>query len=235
MKNTLTGIIKIILGILLITYGEKYFFSILPLIGINISALSFLVKDLLSVFFYFLVFIIILYIYRDVFSDFRRFKRNIFPNILMSIVFFAVITLIIAITNYLGENLADSFKVNYIGLTNYNIFNNSIDIYFVFDFIKNIIIVPIVKIIIYVLGISSLFYSKKRGVIFSGLGAALITGINMPGSLIYIFINIIPYFVLYLSLGYIYRKNNTNIWYSITTFILYSLFGSILLAKILGG
>lgn len=236
MKDIMIRIFRMSLAVFLITYGEKYFFELISLLGINISSITYLIKEILIVVFYVLTLLVIYFIYReDLPNDFRRFKRNMFPNVLMCIVFFIVITLLIAITNYLSGIIAESFKVNYIGLINLNIFNEPFNIYFILNFIKNILILPLIKCIIYVLGVNSLFYSKNKGIIFSGLIGALLAGINMTGSFIYIVINVIPYFILYFSLSYIYRKNNTNIWYSITTFILYSLLANILLAKIIGG
>ncbi len=235
MKKNIIGILKIILSVLLITYGEKYFISSLSLIGINTLNLTTIVKEVLVLVYYVLIFILIYYIYHDdIASDFRRFKRNIFPNILMSIVFFMVITLLISITNYLSSNLADAIQVKYIPLLNKNIFNNTFDLYFIFNFIKSILIIPFIKCIIFVLGINKLFSSRNTGILFSGLIAAIVAGINMSGSFIFILINVIPYFVLYISLAYIYRKNNTNIYYSVTSIILYTMLSNILLMKIGG-
>lgn len=236
MKDMLKCIIKILLSVFLITYGEKYFFELISLMGINVASLSYLIKEILIVVFYVLFLLFIFFLYReDLSGDFRRFKRNIFPNVLMCIVFFAVITLLIAITNYLGEIVAESFRVEYLGLANFNIFKEPIDIYLIFNFLKNILIIPFIKCTVYVLGVNSLFYSKNKGIVFSGIIASVGAGMIMNGSFIYLIINVIPYFILYMSLAYIYRKNNTNIWYSITTFILYSLMASILLKKIIGG
>lgn len=235
MKKNIIGILKIILSVLLITYGEKYFISSLSLIGVNTLNLTTIVKEVLVLVYYVLIFILIYYIYHDdIASDFRRFKRNIFPNILMSIVFFMVITLLISITNYLSSNLADAIQVKYIPLLNKNIFNNTFDLYFIFNFIKSILIIPFIKCIIFVLGINKLFSSRNTGILFSGLIAAIVAGINMSGSFIFILINVIPYFVLYISLAYIYRKNNTNIYYSVTSIILYTMLSNILLTKIGG-
>ncbi len=235
MKSSLSQLIKILLGILLINYGEKYFFSILPWIGINSSVLSNLTKEILTVVYYLIVLIIMLYLCREDLTDLRRFKRNFFPNTLMSIVFFVVLTLVIFVTNYIGEQIAATFEVNYTSVGTYNIFTKSISVYWVLQSLKNVLIIPITQVIVYVLGINNLIYSKKKAMLFSGLVAALIAGLQMSSSYIEIIINIIPYFAIYFALSYIYRKNNTNICYSIMTFVLFNLFGSILLAKLLGG
>lgn len=236
MKNNLNALIKITLSVLLITFGEKYFYIGLDKVGINIFDLNYLTKSLIIICFYILVFIVIYFLYRDdLSSDFRRFKRNLFPNILMTIVFFIVITLLIAVTNYLGDALANSFKVNYSGLNNPNIFNEPVDTKLIFNFLKNILIIPIIKCIIYVLGVSKIIASKNKGIIVSGLIGATFAIVSANNSFIYMLINALPYFILYVSLAYLYRKNNNNIWYSIVTFIFFSLFANILLEKLFGG
>ncbi|NLL02309.1 MAG: hypothetical protein GX265_04750 [Mollicutes bacterium] len=234
MNSSFAQLIKINLGILLLHYGEKYFFSFLPWIGIT-SSLSTLTNEILTVVYYLIVLIITLYMYREDLTDLRRFKRNLFPNTLMSIVFFVILTLIIFITNYIGEYLAELLKVSYRGVQTYNVFTKSIDIYWILELLKNIFIIPITQVIVYVLGISNLIYSKKKAILFSGLVAACIASAQMTGSYSEIIINAIPYFVIYFALSYIYRKNNTNICYSIMTFVLFNLFSSMLLSKLLGG
>ena len=75
--------------------------------------------------------------------------------------------------------------------------------------------------------------TKNKGILFSGIIAAITIGMVMENSFIYILINVIPIMVLYMSLAYIYRKNNTNIWFSISTYMLYTLFASSLLERIM--
>ncbi|MDD4187535.1 MAG: hypothetical protein PHX04_02055 [Bacilli bacterium] len=228
------NIIKLILAVFLITYGEHYYYLGLNKLGVNLSD-SYLTESIIILIFYVLVFILIYFLYREELSrDFRRFKRNIFPNILMSIVFFVVVTLLIAVANYIGNTLAISFKVNYVGLNNQNIFNESFDIDFVFNLLKNILIIPSIKCIIWVLGISQIISSKNKSIIISGLFGAAIAVISTKTSVIYMLINGIPYFTLYASLAYIYRKYNTNIWFSIISALFYSLFGSVLLIRLFG-
>lgn len=235
MKENLNALIKIILAAFLITYGEHYYYLGLTKLGINFSN-SYLGESIIILSFYILVFLLIYFLYRDDLSrDIRRFKRNIFPNILMTIVFFIVVTLLIAVANYLGNTLAVSFKVNYVGLNNQNIFSDSFDLKFIFNLVKNILVIPIIKCIIYVLGVSELFYSKNKSIIVSGLIGAIVSVANTQTSVIYMIINAIPFFVFYASLGFIYRKNNTNIWFSIITCLFYSLFGNILIVKLFGG
>lgn len=234
MKNTLIVIIKILILIISFTLGQEYFFELIEFIGINISNLSTLTKDILDTLYYILILILGFLLFKDdILRDFKRYKRNMFPNILMSIVFFMVLTLIIAIANYFGNTIATAFKVNYIGLHNLNLFNESLDIYLILNFIKKVIVIPFIMVITYILGVNQLFSSRNKGILFSGIIASIVTSFSMNGMFIYILINLLPYFVLYFSLAYIYRKNNSNIWFSIKTLALYSLLASILLEKIL--
>ena len=81
------------------------------------------------------------------------------------------------------------------------------------------IIIPFVKVSIFVLGINNLF-KGKIGIFFSGLLYALYEGFLIGGNFGHVFIDVIDEFVLFVLLSYIYRKNS-NIAFSIVTFILY--------------
>ncbi len=234
MSRTLIKLFKLIISIIIITFAEKYFFDILSLIKVDIKSLTFIGKEIAVLILYILIFIGVYFLYKkEINNDFSRYKRNIFPNILMAIVFFVVLTLILAITDYVSKTLATSFHVNYIGIPNVDIFHKKLDVNLIFYILKYILIIPFTKVIVYVVGIKEIFSSKNKALFFSGLLAAIIAGIQMSGSFINILFNVIPYFILYIFLTYIYVKNNTNIWYSLITFWLYTLFASMLLAKIL--
>lgn len=233
MSKTLSGIIKLILGILIILYTEKYFWEFLAWIGININSLSTFTKEIIILVLYVLIFYCIYIVYKeDIQGDYNRFKRNWFPNILMSIVFFAIITIVVWVVSYLCAVVANSFGQSFIEISHYHIFEREFNLNLVFFIIKNIIIIPFISCVIYILGINEVITNRKMAIFWSGVAAAIIAGLTMKGSFLTIFFSVIPYFALYLGLAYIYRKNNNNIWYSLTSIILYTLLASLLIAKI---
>lgn len=234
MNKTLSGIIKFIFCVFLINFAEIYYFNFLNILGININPLSVLIKDIAIIILYIIILITIIFLYKnDIKGDLRRFKRNIFPNMLMVIVFFIVITFGIKVSEYLSSVVADAFHEKYIPINFINIFDEKFNIKLFLTIIKNILIIPFLNSIVYVLGVNNLIKDKNKGMFFSGLIAATIIGLKLNGSFLFILFSVIPYFVLYASLTYIYRKNNNNIWYSSITLILYVLLASILLEKLM--
>ena len=226
--------IKLLLCIVLINFAEIYYFDILSLIGINVNAYSLLIKEILIFILFLIILFSVYYLYKDdITRDFRRFKRNIFPNLLMVIVFFIVVTFSVKVSEYLSTLIADYFKVKYITLTFINVFNEPLNINSFIYTIKNILIIPFISSIIYVHGINDLIRDKNKGILFSGLVAVIFIGLGLKGSFLTILFSVIPYFILYISLSWIYRKNNNNVWYASVTLIFYTLLGSILIEKIL--
>jgi hypothetical protein len=98
--------------------------------------------------------------------------------------------------------------------------------------IKVVIILPFITTAAYTLGVGEIVDDKRHHIFLSGLVAALVAGLSLSGELLYLAFNVVPYFAIYLGLTYIYRKNNNNIWFSITTIMLYTLFASLIIARI---
>lgn len=234
MGKKIIKVSKLLISILVLMYAEIYYFDLLSLIGVNVSSLSNLMHEILVVILYL---IILLFVYRmyydEINSDFKRFKRRLFPNVLMTIVFFVILTMAVAVSEYVASLLAESFHEKYVNLIFSNIFNKTVNYELIFYIIKHIIIIPFVRTIVLVLGVNKFTKSKNRGVIISGLVASLVYMVNIKGSFLFILFTIIPTFVIYGVLTYIYRNNYNNIWYSIMTFILYSMFAGVLLERIL--
>lgn len=198
MKN----LIKIITLLLLVTFGSDYFLKFISYLGITKFN-----QDIVIFIFYILLFIIAYLLYKDeINSDFRRFKRNLFPNILMTIVFFIVLSLGVGIANYFGKVIADTFRVEFLNLEMVNIFKKTIDINFLIYFIKNILLIPFIMVITYILSINQDIKSKNKGMFISAFIASLSSVVLMNDSFLYIIINVIPFFTLYFILTYIYQK-----------------------------
>ena len=135
------------------------------------------------------------------------------------------------LTNYIVKVLANAFSVNYLGLSFTNIFNKPFNIDLIVIFLKDIIIIPAIKVIVFVLGVNNLF-EGKTGIFFSGLLYALYKAYIIKGTFIFLLINVIPYFILFILLSYVYKKNS-NIAFSIITYIFYELFASLLIGKLM--
>lgn len=234
MGKIIINIGKILFASISLLYAEKYYFKFLNIIGINVSELTVLTKDILLLIMYIVLAVIIYFFYKEKINyDLKRFKRRMFSNILLTIVFFIGVAFIVSASEHLSSVLASSFKVSYEDIKHINIFNINVNLNLVIFVIKNIILIPIIKTVIIVLGSNDLFSGKKTILLASGLIGSAFHFLNIDGSFLFIVFNTFPFFTLYVSLAYIYQKNNKNISFSIMTYILYNLLAGPLLDRIL--
>jgi len=233
MKETLIGLLKLIICILMLMYAETHYFAFLSHIGLNVSGFTPLISELFTFGLYALMFFIVYLMYQHhLKKDLASFKRKLFPNILMTVAFFAALTIFLWVINYITIVLADSMEVTYQGLNFYNIFNQEFDLVLLSFITRRIILMPLMLVIVYVLGIYDLINSRKTAIFLTGLLAAGIAVIGMSGTVLAIIFNVIPPFTIFATLSYIYHKNNYNIWFSAMTFVLYSMFASLLIERI---
>ena len=227
MKDFFINFIKIILSILIVLFIEEYFFKVLGLIGIELSNNTFV-----RLIIYLLEMVLIYIIYNgELKSAFSKYQNKFGSNLLYTIISYIVIFIAMMITNYIIKLIATNIKMDYTGLNFVNIFNESFDFNLFVKLIVDMVIIPFVKVTIFVLGINNLVQGKASALI-SGLSYALYEGFLIGGSVGYVFINVIDEFILFILLSYIYKKNG-NIAFSILSFIFYELFSSLIMAKLL--
>jgi hypothetical protein len=229
MKNGLGYLIKLIVSILLIMYTETYFWRLMNALDINLSNIN---SNIISLVIYIILFALIFLVYRaEIKSAFNKFDNKIGTNLLYTLVAFIIIFASMMLTNYIVKVLANAFSVNYLDLSFTNIFNKPFNIDLIVIFLKDIIIIPAIKVIVFVLGVNNLF-EGKTGIFFSGLLYAIYKAYIIKGPFIFLLINVIPYFILFILLSYVYKKNS-NIAFSIITYIFYELFASLLIGKLM--
>ena len=227
MKEFLVNAIKLFLSILIILFLEEYFFKVIALIGINIEK-----TNTISLIIYILEAILIYIIYNsELKSAFSKYQNKFANNILYSLISFIVIFMAMIITNYIVKLIANNLNSTYHGLSFINIFNEEFNFNLLITFIKSIIIIPFIKVCIFVLGINNLIKGKSS-IVISGITYALYEGLSIGGSFGAVFIDCIDEFVLFMLLSFIYKKNS-NIAFSIVTFILYELLSGLLLTKVI--
>ena len=227
MKDFFINFIKIVLSILIVLFIEEYFFKVLGLIGVELSNNTFV-----RLIIYLLEMVLIYIIYNaEIKSAFSKYQNKFGSNLLYTIISYIVIFIAMMITNYIIKLIATNIKMDYTGLNFINIFNESFDFNLFVKLIVDMIIIPFVKVTIFVLRINNLVQGKASAFI-SGLTYALYEGFLIGGSVSYVFINVIDDFILFMLLSYIYKKNS-NIAFSILTFIFYELFSSIIVTKLL--
>ena len=205
MKETVVGLIKIVACILMLMFAEVHFFGFLTHIGINTSEFSPLIREMMLLVLYALMFFVVYLMYQHhVKKDLGSYKRRLFPNVLMSIAYFAILTIFIWLVSYITSAVAESMDVTYRGLSFYNIFNQEFDLILVSFVVRRIVLLPFMLVIVYVLGIYDLVNSKKSAIFLTGLLAAGIAAIGMNGTFLVILLNAIPYFTIFFVLSYIY-------------------------------
>jgi hypothetical protein len=231
MNKGFAYLIKLIISIAVLVFASKYYYWFLNLIGIKTNGLSNLTLDLLNVLLYFIIFLAIYIIYKEeIRSGFNRFRHKFASNILYCLMAFVITLILVIITNYLCKALANSFHLSYYGISYLNIFNKTLDLNLIIIFIKSAILLPIIYVAVFVLGVNNLC-DGNIGIILSGLlFAAFIAYIDKYTGIGNIIINVMPRFILFCILAYIYRKNN-NIAFSIVTYILFMLLAGLLVTK----
>ena len=226
MKDVFVNLIKLSLSILIVLFVETYFYKLLGLIGIHLAK-----SAIITLIIYIIEFILIYIIYgREVSSAFSKYQNKFGNNVLYTIISYIVIFIAMMITNYILKIIANNINLPYHGLNFTNIFDKTFNFDFIVTFLINIIIIPFVKIAIFVLGINNLMKGKS-GIFFSGFIYALYEAFLIGGTFGNVFIDVVDEFVLFILLSYIYRKNS-NIAFSIITFIFYELFSALLITKL---
>lgn len=228
MKDFAVNLIRLLLSFIILLFSEEYFYKFLSLFKINIS------KTFTSIILYVLISFFIYLIYKpELKSEFKKFKRKFMSNIVYAFVAFLIIFVTMLVSNYILSIIAKSFYINYNGISFYNIFNKPFNLDLILEFLKNIILIPYLKVTIFDLGVNRLF-SYSGSIFASGLAAALYNAYLIKGSIGYMIVNSSLTFILFMLLALIYRKNN-NIVTSIVTYSIYILLASVLYSNIMWG
>ena len=226
MKDFAVNLIRLLLSFIILLFSEEYFYKFLSLFKINIS------KSFTSIILYVLISFFIYLSYKpELKSEFKKFKRKFMSNIVYAFVAFLIIFVTMLVSNYILSVIAKSFYINYNGISFYNIFNKPFNLDLILEFLKNIILIPYLKVTIFDLGVNRLF-SYSGSIFASGLAAALYNAYLIKGSIGYMIVNSSLTFILFMLLALIYRKNN-NIVTSIVTYSIYILLASVLYSNIM--
>ena len=226
MKDFAVNLIRLVLSFIILLFSEEYFYKFLSLFKINIS------KTITSIILYILISFFIYLIYKpELKSEFKKFKRKFMSNMVYAFVAFLIIFVTMLVSNYILSVIAKSFYISYNGISFYNIFNKPFNLDLILEFLKNIILIPFLKVTIFDLGVNRLF-SYSGSIFASGLAAALYNAYLIKGTIGYMIINSSLTFILFMLLAVIYRKNN-NIVTSIVTYSIYILLASVLYSSIM--
>ena len=228
MKYFIVSFIKFILSLILFIFSETYFYKLLDILKISIS------YDLANIILYLLLGFAVYIIFKDeVANDIKRFKRKIGNKILYSVIFFLILFIIVLISDYVVNVLSNSFYLTYNEVNFYNIFNKPFNLNLIAEIVRNILMLPFIKVLIFSLGINRLFNGSKS-IFFSGLSYAIYNAFLLDGSISYILVNSFIPFIIFVIITYSFHKSN-NIMVSVLVLILYTVFASPLYSIILRG
>lgn len=226
MKDFAVNLIRLLLSFIILLFSEEYFYKFLSLFKINIS------KTFTSIILYIIISFFIYLIYKpELKSEFKKFKRKLMSNMVYAFVAFLIIFVTMLVSNYILSVIAKSFYISYNSISFYNIFNKPFNLDLIIEILKNIILIPYLKVTIFDLGVNRLF-SYSGSIFASGLAAALYNAYLIKGTIGYIIVNSSLTFILFMLLALIYRKNN-NIVTSIVTYSIYTLLASVLCSSIM--
>lgn len=228
MKDFAVNLIRLLLSFIILLFSEEYFYKFLSLFNINIS------KTFTSIILYIIISFFIYLIYKpELKSEFKKFKRKLMSNMVYAFVAFLIIFVTMLVSNYILSVIAKSFYISYNSISFYNIFNKPFNLDLIIEILKNIILIPYLKVTIFDLGVNRLF-SYSGSIFASGLAAALYNAYLIKGTIGYMIVNSSLTFILFMLLALIYRKNN-NIVTSIVTYSIYMLLASVLYSSIMWG
>jgi hypothetical protein len=226
MKDFAVNLIRLLLSFIILLFSEEYFYKFLSLFKINIS------KTFTSIILYIIISFFIYLIYKpELRSEFKKFKRKLMSNMVYAFVAFLIIFVTMLVSNYILSVIAKSFYISYNSISFYNIFNKPFNLDLIIEILKNIILIPYLKVTIFDLGVNRLF-SYSGSIFASGLAAALYNAYLIKGTIGYMIVNSSLTFILFMLLALIYRKNN-NIVTSIVTYSIYMLLASVLYSSIM--
>lgn len=226
MKDFAVNLIRLLLSFIILLFSEEYFYKFLSLFKINIS------KTFTSTILYIIISFFIYLIYKpELKSEFKKFKRKLMSNMVYAFVAFLIIFVTMLVSNYILSVIAKSFYISYNSISFYNIFNKPFNLDLIIEILKNIILIPYLKVTIFDLGVNRLF-SYSGSIFASGLAAALYNAYLIKGTIGYMIVNSSLTFILFMLLALIYRKNN-NIVTSIVTYSIYMLLASVLYSSIM--
>ena len=183
MKDFAVNLIRLLLSFIILLFSEEYFYKFLSLFKINIS------KTFTSIILYIIISFFIYLIYKpELKSEFKKFKRKLMSNMVYAFVAFLIIFVTMLVSNYILSVIAKSFYISYNSISFYNIFNKPFNLDLIIEILKNIILIPYLKVTIFDLGVNRLF-SYSGSIFASGLAAALYNAYLIKGTIGYIIVN----------------------------------------------
>ena len=211
MKNeNIKGVIQLVISIAIYYLLEHYFYDVISLVGIKGDLANFIVSLR-----YPIRCLLIFLIYRD---NIHSSKNKYNKSLIMSVIFSLGTFVVLALADYLLVKVISTFHSVEYGFTNY--FGNAFDWNDVYPIAIDLVFIPFIVTVIYVLGVSNIIKNKTTASVVSGILYGAIHIMNYNCSLeCSFFIVLIPSIIIML-LTYLYKTTN-NIWMVFISYILF--------------
>jgi len=229
VKDKIIYFIEFIVGLLILVFFQEYALNVIGNFGINLNNFSAQIVSIVIFGIQVLLCAILYFIYKgSIKQNGNGFKNHFLKNLLYAVLILAVMTVVMNIAIYFIKYVANMFGVSIVGELKFNILQKDISLDYIINLIKYAILIPFSSVVVYVLGIERLFRKNGTKILMSGFIWAIIEAFNYTPSLINMFFNVLPTFILGVFLSYIYSRNK-NIWYPIVIYGLYLLFSPLLI------
>ena len=229
MKDKIIYFLEFIVSLVLLVFFQEYALNVIKNFGINLEEYT---ADTIKIIFFLiqvLLCVILYFIYKGTIkSGGNSFKHNFLKNLLYSVLILAIMTVVMNIFNYFIKYIAGMFKVTIVEKEYFNVMSSTLSVNYVLDLVKYACLMPFSYCVVYLLGCERLFNSNGAKIIMSGAIWAVVEAFNYGPSLLSMFFNVLPTFILGVFLSYIYSRNK-NIWYPIIVFALYLIFSPLLM------
>lgn len=227
MNKKIVGLIGIILASLVLIYFESTFYKVIGVIGINLSNYSNLIRNIIDLVVKLIMCFLIYFIYKKDFRK-RHSSNNIFKTLLFFIIYLIALVLGMHLFKYVINFIGDIFSTNIIEISFYNIFNKTLNFSLISKIIIDYIFIPYLYCSVILLSADKLCRRNDIFYILSGILASIIYSFSLSGTLLYVIINSLYIFILFILLSIIYKRVN-NIWFIILLYGFYLMSNSLII------
>lgn len=212
-KESLQGVIKLIIAILCYYFIDNYFFFVLGKIGLNFSGDAYYIMNALK---YALICFTSYLLYHGVInSSNHKMGKSKLINVVFSLGAFVLLVFINLLLHHVLDYLGHPVNYNFI-----NYFNTTFTLNSALNLIIDVILKPFLLVVIFPIGFSNIIKNINSASLFSGIVYGFLYGLSLNTSFENaFFISLIPTFITIL-LTYMY-KATYNIWIVYIAYALY--------------
>lgn len=219
MKNeSIKGLLKLIISILIYYLIDNYFLYVLGLIGIKSSNSNILIFNTIK------YIIIVLLVYLIYHGAINGSKNKFGKSKIMSIIFSLGSFVLLVFINSLLHKFLPSIGINVSGGEFISYFDNTFNLNSALSLFIDVILKPFLLVVIFPLGFSNVIKNISGASFLSGFVYAIVYGISLHTTFENAFLIVLIPSIIIVILTYLYKSSN-NIWMVYISYALYIMFG----------